>query len=145
MVQAKRDASVLSVDGTRVAQSFSRGEVWLLKQVLTNVHNQPRLRELVDDSCYAKLLQKAQRMLAEADRKAEALPKQRQRGQQTRRIREAYAACVRAGREWSSGKFATDNGIPYRSVVDATRALRPARLRTKQGAEYDGEEREAAE
>jgi len=37
----------LDVPGVRVPQSFSRGEVWLLKQLLLSVHNQERARELV--------------------------------------------------------------------------------------------------
>lgn len=144
----------LDVDGARVSMSFSRGEAWLLKQLLTNVRNPPRLRELTEDPYYPRVLQKAYGLLKRADQ--EALQSKRPddigvyaRGRQ---IRHDCKAALGAGQPWSVGDYAREHGIPTRVVATTTLKLRkaagiarkPPQVREQSEQDYDSS-KEAAE
>ena len=125
-------ARKLDAVGVRVSQSYSRGEAWLLKQILLAVHNPGRMRELAEDPYYPKLLHKAQRLLKSADgcvvhsplAKSSEKTRREMVADRDEKIREAFVATMDAGEKWVCSAYAAKTGLSVWMVEEATRRLR---------------------
>jgi hypothetical protein len=113
--------------GVRVSMSFSRGEAWLLKQLLLSARDPVRMRELTEDPYYTKILQKASGLLKRAE--AEALlvgpvNMERRSHARARQIRHDCKAAIDAGQDWSVVDYAREHGISKRVVASLTLKMR---------------------
>lgn len=129
-VVAMKPAKTLDVDGVRVSQSYSKGEAWLLNQILFAVQasNRERLRVLSADPYFNKLLKKSVQQLKRADAMPGS-PKQMHRGlaaamESRKSICEGFVEAVARGQVTNCSEYAKLHGFSPKRVWVATRSLR---------------------
>jgi len=119
-------AALRDVPGVRVSMSYSRGEAWLLKEFMLNVHNPSRLRELSEDPYYTKLLRKFSGLLKRSDDDAASVGTRvrSKTGADTAKILADWRRMLAAGVRTTCREYARDHGDCEWFVAKVTLKLR---------------------